>query len=342
MRARGRALRSLLTLLLVFVVLGASASGLYLYAVGGTGASQAVEVVVPKGATASAVGAILEEAGVIRSSLAFRLMASFRGTGSEIKAGVYPMRTNMRLPDVFDLLEKGPEDPTPTVTVTIPEGFRLEQVAETLAEEIGLSREAFLRVAGSGEFSLPPYLPEGAETVEGFLFPETYEFREGASPEDVINRQLEQFSLEAEGLPWDRAEGLGVTPYEVVVIASLIEREARVAEDRAKVAAVIYNRLARGMKLQIDATVLYALPQHKERLTFEDLEFPSPYNTYLHAGLPPTPIASPGIASLEAALQPADADYLYYVVIDESGRHGFTSSYQEFLRLKERARAGDG
>jgi UPF0755 protein len=133
-----------------------------------------------------------------------------------------------------------------------------------------------------------------------------------------------------------------VTPYEVVIIASLIEEEARIPEDRPKVAAVIYNRLAREMNLQIDATVLYALPRHKERLTYEDLETPSPYNTYLHPGLPPTPIASPGLASLEAALQPADADYLYYVVIDDSGRHAFTASYEEFLRFKEQAQQGGG
>lgn len=244
----------------------------------------------------------------------------------------------MRLGEVFELLELGPQDTAPTVTVTIPEGLRVEQVAETIAEQLGLSRRKFLEAATGGAYSLPPYLPPGAETVEGFLYPETYEFRTTASVEDVINRQLEQFRAEAEGLPWGRARELGVTQYEVVVIASLIEREARVDEDRAKIAAVIYNRLAKGMKLEIDATVLYALPEHKERLLFEDLEYPSPYNTYLHEGLPPGPIASPGLASLAAALRPADADYLYYVVIDESGRHGFTDSYEEFLRLKEQAK----
>jgi UPF0755 protein len=342
MRARGRALRSLLILILVFVVLGATAGGVYLYAVGGSGPSEPVEVIVPTGATAADVGDLLEDAGVIRSSLAFRLMASFRESGSEIEAGHYPMLTNMSLDEVFRLIEKGPEDTTPTVIVTIPEGYRVEQVAGRLADQLGLSQLGFIRAATSGEFELPPYLPEGTKTVEGFLFPETYEIRNGAAAQDVIMRQLEQFRLVADRLPWDRAEDLGVSPYEVVIIASLIEEEARVPEDRAKIAAVIYNRLARGMNLEIDATVLYALPRHKERLTYEDLEYPSPYNTYLHGGLPPTPIASPGLASLEAALQPADADYLYYVVIDDSGRHAFTASYDEFLRFKEQAQQGDG
>jgi UPF0755 protein len=337
MRARGRALRSLLILILLFAVLGAAAGGVYLYAVGGSGPSEPVEVIVPKGATAAEVGELLEDAGVIRSSLAFRLMASVRGTGSEIEAGHYAMLTNMSLNEVFSLIEKGPEDTTPTVTVTIPEGFRVEQVAVSLADQLDISRRGFVRAATSGEFSLPPYLPEGIKTVEGFLFPETYQIRENATTSDVITRQLDQFRVVADQLPWGNAEGLGVTPYEVVIIASLIEEEARIPEDRAKVAAVIYNRLAKGMNLEIDATVLYALGRHKDRVLYSDLEVESPYNTYLHPGLPPTPIASPGMASLEAALQPADADYLYYVVIDDSGRHAFTASYEEFLRFKEQA-----
>jgi UPF0755 protein len=339
MRARGRALRSLLILTLVILVLAGSAGGVYLYSVGGSGPSEPVKLIVPQGATASDVGGLLEEAGVIRSSLAFRLMASIRGSGSSIKAGHYEMRTNMSLDDVFLLFEKGPEDTTPTVTFTIPEGYRVEQVADRVADELGFSRRGFVGAANSGGFSLPPYLPEGTETVEGFLFPETYEIRKSAAIEDVITRQLEQFRVVAEELPWERAKALGVTPYEVVIVASMIEEEARVPEDRTKIAAVIYNRLDRGMNLEIDATVLYALPRHKERLLYEDLKIESPYNTYLHPGLPPTPIASPGQASLEAALQPADADYLYYVVIDKSGRHAFTASYEEFLRFKEQAQA---
>jgi UPF0755 protein len=340
MRARGRAVRSLLILLLVFVILGGAAGGVYLYATGGSGPSEPVEVVVPRGATAADVGVLLKEAGVIRSSLAFRLMASLRGGGSDIKAGVYPMRTNMALGEAFLLLQEGPEDRTPTVTLTVPEGFRVEQVADRIAEELGVRRQEFIGAATSGEFVLPPYLPAGTSTVEGFLFPETYEVRQSAEAEDVIAIQLEQFRRVADGLPWERAEALSVTPYEIVIIASMIEEEARVPEDRAKIAAVIYNRLAKGMNLEIDATVLYALGRHKERVLYEDLEIDSPYNTYRNAGLPPTPIASPGQASLAAALQPADADYLYYVVIDEDGRHAFTSSYEEFLRFKERAQGG--
>jgi len=342
MRARGRAIRSLLILVLVFVVLGAAAAGVYMYAIGGSGPSEPVEVIVPKGATAGEIGSLLEEAGVIRSSLAFRLMASFRGGGSDIKAGQYALRTNMPLDEVFLLIEKGPADTTPTVTVTVPEGYRVEQVADRLADELGLNRRRFIAAATSGGYALPPYLPEGTDTVEGFLFPETYEIRESGTVDDVITRLLDQFRLVAEGLPWDRTDDLGVTAYEVVIIASLIEEEARIPEDRSKIAAVIYNRLARGMNLEIDATVLYALGRHKERLLYEDLKIQSPYNTYLHPGLPPTPIASPGRASLEAALQPADADYLYYVVIDDEGHHAFTASYEEFLRFKEQAQQDAG
>jgi len=310
--------------------------GIYRYATGASGPSRPVAVEIPTGATSSDVGELLERQGVIRSSLAFRISAQLRGFGSDIQAGAYDLVTNMTIPDVFDVLEGGPL--VDTVSLTVPEGLEVGEVAGE-AGTIGLDAEAFRRAATSGRFSLPPYLPEGAETVEGFLFPKTYEFStEGLDEESVIERLLAQFVEEAESLDWGRAEDLGLTPYEVVIVASLVEREARVPGDRRKIAAVIYNRLREEMPLQIDATVQYALPEDNRELTFEDYEFDSPYNTYLHRGLPPTPIASPGLASLQAALEPADADYLYFLVVDqETGRHAFAETYDEFLRLKEDA-----
>jgi UPF0755 protein len=151
----------------------------------------------------------------------------------------------------------------------------------------------------------------------------------------VIKRLLAQFKSEVSGLPVNNYKRLGLeSPYDVVIVASMIEREARFPEDRPKIARVIYNRLSKGMALQIDATVQYALGNWRP-LTLDDLEFASPYNTYLHQGLPPTPIAAPGRASLEAALSPARGKWLYYVVIDAQGHHAFTASYDEFLRLRE-------
>jgi len=176
--------------------------------------------------------------------------------------------------------------------------------------------------------------------VEGFLFPKTYELPPDADADAVVQRLLQQFEEDAGGLEWSRADRLGLTPYEVVIVASLIEREARVEEDRRKIASVIYNRMKKGMRLQIDATVQYALPKHKPRLTYEDYEYESPYNTYLNDGLPPTPIASPGLASLEAALRPAKTKFLFYIAVDEEGHHRFTETYDEFLRVKAEVQGG--
>ena len=150
----------------------------------------------------------------------------------------------------------------------------------------------------------------------------------------MIQRLLDQFDSEAQGLDWGNAKALGVSDYEIVVIASMIEREAAVASDRAKIAAVIYNRLAIGMPLGIDATIGYIDPDPSNGLTASDFAIDSPYNTRLHAGLPPTPIASPGIASLRAALAPADVPYLYYVLCGDNGRHRFSVTYHQFLADK--------
>ena len=336
-RARGRAGRGALILLLVLVVLAAGGFGLYRYAVGGSGPARPVALEIAEGSTAADVGTPLEERGVIRSALAFRISAQLRGFGSDIQAGAYELATNMPIDSVLEVLEAGPV--IETVTVTVPEGLELPEVAATVGEALGLDARRFELAATSGRFALEPYLPEGTETVEGFLFPKTYEFgTEGLHEVPVLERLLAQFEAEAARLDWSRAEGLGLSEYEIVIVASMIEREARVSQDRSKVSAVIHNRLREGMPLQIDATVQYALPEGNRELTFEDYEYQSPYNTYLRAGLPPTPIASPGRASLEAALAPADGDFLYFVVIDpETGQHAFAETYKEFLRLREQA-----
>jgi UPF0755 protein len=221
----------------------------------------------------------------------------------------------------------------PTARLTIPEGYRLTQIAERVHEELGLDEDRFVTLSEGKEWSLEPYLPPGKGT-EGFLFPETYRFSTNTSARDVIQRLLDQFATEAEGLDWADAKALGVSDYEIVVIASMIEREAAVASDRPKIAAVIYNRLAEGMPLGIDATVGYIDPDPSDGLTASDFEIDSPYNTRLHAGLPPTPIASPGIASLRAALAPADVPYLYYVLCGDNGEHRFSVTYDQFLSDK--------
>jgi UPF0755 protein len=238
--------------------------------------------------------------------------------------------------DAFRAITKAPA-PVPTVDVTIPEGYRLTQIAERVERDLRIPAKRFLADAEDGDWSLEPYLPEG-KPLEGFLSPNTYEFaKRGSSPDDVIRRLLEEFRVEADGLPWSRAEDdLGLSPYELVVVASMIEEEARVDRDRPLIAAVIYNRLRKGMTLGIDATVAYVDPDPSDGLTESDFHIDSPYNTRTHSGLPPTPIASPGLASLRAALQPANVDYLYYVLCGADGHHVFSTSYHQFLSDKAR------
>lgn len=335
-RGRGSAGRGLLVFFLVLILLTSGAFAFYRYSTGASGPSRPVAIEIPEGSTASDVGQLLAEANVVRSALAFRLSAGFEGLEESLLAGRYDMRTNMTVDQALSALEAGPI--VKTVTVTIPEGLEVEEIAAEVGEVLEVPPQAFVDSATGGDHSLPPYLPEGTESLEGFLFPKTYEFDPQAQADQVIATLLAQFEEEASTLDWSKAEDLRLTPYELVTVASLIEREARAEEDRGKVSAVIHNRLAEGMALQIDATIQYALPEDNRLLTEADYGFESPYNTYLNPGLPPTPIASPGLASLEAALNPADEDYLYFLVVDpETGAHEFAETYDEFLRLKDEA-----
>lgn len=288
------------------------------------------------GASGATVVEDLHEAGVVRCAAVTRWDLRRSGLADEIRAGTYELTTNMAPAEVFAALTAPPPE-VPTDRLTVPEGYRITQIAERVEEQLGIPARRFLAAIERENWSLPPYLPREARSPEGFLFPETYEFRaEGTTSADVIERLLEEFRSVAADLPWENAEALGVTPYEVVVIASMIEEEARVDGDRALIAAVIYNRLAAGMTLGIDATLQYVDPDPSNGLVTSDFEIVSPYNTRLSGGLPPTPIASPGLASLRAALEPADVTFLYYVLCGDDGSHAFSDTYGEFLRNKDR------
>jgi UPF0755 protein len=325
-----------LAVVLAIVCLGFAASRYYGWCQEASGPKDPVTFVVRDGQSGSAVVDRLHERDVLRCELVSKWLLRRSGAEGELRAGTFELTTNMTPDEAFEVLTTPPE-PVPTVRVTIPEGYRLTQIAERVHESLGIPAKAFMNAADSRNWSLPPYLPEDAESIEGFLFPETYEFAKGQTrPSDVIRELLDQFAVEAENLPWDRAEELGVTPYEVVVIASMIEKEAALEEERALIAGVIYNRLAIPMTLGIDATLLYDDPTPDGQLSFSDLEFDSPYNTRINPGLPPTPIASPGRASLEAALSPADTDFLFYVLCGEDGHHefGLTAAEHEANRIK--------
>ncbi|MFN2544988.1 MAG: endolytic transglycosylase MltG [Actinomycetota bacterium] len=331
-RGRRRGLKLLIAFLLLVLVVGTSAFTYYRWCQGGSGPQRAVTLTIPRGASGGDVVSLLHDKGVVRCGLVSRFELKRRG--GTIEAGTYHLTTNMTLDQAFDRIQAGPSEP-PSTRFTIPEGWRLTQIAARAQEVLGVSSKDFLAAAHSGDYALEPYLPAGTGSLEGFLFPNTYRFPvRGVTSGDVIRKLLDEFGSEARVLPWAKSRSLGVSDYQVVVVASMIEREARVEGDRSKIAAVIYNRLKIGMPLGIDATIQYIDPDPSDGLTDSDLHIDSPYNTRLHTGLPPTPIASPGLASLRAALQPAQVDYLYYVLCGADGHHEFTSSYDQFLVLK--------
>jgi UPF0755 protein len=332
-RRRGGVILLIVILLLVGLVV--AAGGWWTWATAASGRQDKIVVVIPAGSTGAQVADILKKADVIRSTFAFKVMSRFRGFSKGFEAGTYTnLTTNMSVSAALTALKAGPL-PQKSLSAVFPEGLTVAQIAERVQDQLGIPKKDFIAAAQSGTFSLPPYLPKGSKNIEGFLFPKKYEFLAGVSADDVIQKMLDQFAKEVGGLAWGDYKKLGLkSRYDVVIVASMIEREAKFDEDRAKIARVIYNRLKKAPRLlQIDATVQYALNKYGP-LLLEDLKVQSPYNTYLHPGLPPTPIASPGLASIEAALAPADGNWMYYLVCDADGHHAFTNSYAEFLRLK--------
>jgi UPF0755 protein len=223
--------------------------------------------------------------------------------------------------------------------LTIPEGYDLTEIAAAVGRLPGLSAARFLQAVRSGAVR-SQFEPAGSNNLEGLIFPDTYFVDQGENEQAVLQTMVNRFDQVATAANLANSQATnGLSPYQTVVLASLIEREAKVPQDRAKIARVVLNRLSANMRLQIDATVEYAEGVHKTRLLDSDLQTPSPYNTYLHAGLPPAPIASPGQASLQAALAPAPGTWLYYVLISPDGRHGFATTQAEFNQLLAQAHA---
>jgi UPF0755 protein len=258
-----------------------------------------------------------------------------KGAGS-FQAGEYELRRRMAMGAALTALQDGPE--IVFSRLIIPEGFTLTEMADVVGKLPGRSGERFLELARSGTIR-SKWQPASVSTLEGLLFPDTYLVTDEEDEAAIIRRLVARFDDVASDV--GLAEGprpAGLDAYQTIVAASLVETEGKVPGDRPLIASVIENRLERKMKLQIDATVLYALGRHKARVLFKDLEVDSPYNTYKVDGLPPTPIGAPGRASLEAMLHPADEDYLYYVLIDDNGRHAFARTPAEFERLKAESR----
>ncbi len=299
-------------------------------------AGSEVRITVTPGQSTADIGKVLHQRGVIGNAGVFSYYARLKGADS-IKAGDFVFHHNEHMGDVIKILEKG--GIVERDRVTVPEGLTLSEIAAKVGEIPGRSAERFLAAAKSGAVR-SQFQPAGSTNLEGLILPETYLVDRKDDETAILTRMVNAFDeyVTSIGLPTAAAR-LQLTPYEAIVTASLVEREARVDEDRAPIARVIYNRLSRGMPLQIDATVQYALGKQKERLLLKDLEIDSPYNTYKIPGLPPAPIASPGRESLQAVVDPPPSPYIYYVLADANGKHAFAATPAEFERFKAEARA---
>jgi UPF0755 protein len=336
-----------------FLVLAGLAGGLFwldenLFA-DAVEAGQPVTYTVERGASVRAVADDLAELGVVRSAVRLRLAADDAGLAASLQPGVFEFETGMEIDAALAVLAAGPLAP-PTIRFTVQEGLTVEQTLERLAQQfdaygVPAFRDVLIErlTAGgneSGVLRLPEWVPEPGdasasivEPFEGLLWPQTYEVEDDATPLEVLQLMVDQLIREYAAIPPEQlaaAEERGLSPYDVLTMASLVERETRVDAERDTVAGVIANRLQEGMRLQIDASVIYAIPDHDGNLSLDDLEYDSAYNTYVSDGLPPTPISGVGTAALRAAFAPADVEYRFYVLSTAcDGSHVFAETLDE-------------
>jgi UPF0755 protein len=287
------------------------------------------EFVVPNGASLGDVVARLDSAGILAHPEAFRLLARLRGDEAGIQSGQFRFPAHQTSDEILRRLVSGAVD---ALWVTFPEGYTARQMGARLAARSLGSASAFDR------YTAHAHLVVGGvrtRSLEGFLFPSTYLVPTGARPGRIAQILTDQFFRELPANAAAKARALGLDVPQVITVASLIEREAQADDERALMAGVYYNRLRAGMPLQVDATIEYIFPEHHAVITRRDLEIDSPYNTYRYTGLPPTPIANPGQASIDAAFNPVRSKYLYYV-FKGNGHHAFAQTLEEHNANVER------
>ena len=289
---------------------------------GSGGDGEQVAVSIPEGSSVAGIGKILNEAGVTGSPRAWTIYTRLNPP-DDIQAGDYTLSKGMSFPDAIDVLVEGPT-PLPVTKITIPEGLWLTEIAERVTEA-GLDGDAFLGLATDGSVR-SQWQPEGVTTLEGLLYPDTYFLGPDNTEADLLQAMIDRFDEQMASIDLtNTAPSAGLTPYEAIVMGSLIEGEAKLPADRANISSVMHNRIEKGMPLQIDATVIYAMGDRVSRVLYDDLEIDSPFNTYQNKGLPPSPIAASRVESIDAAVHPAATDYIYYMVISSDGAHGFAS-----------------
>lgn len=295
-----------------------------------TVAEKRIHIKINAGMSTGEIADQLESKGVITSSLKFRILSRIRGYDGQMKPGTYVFSAGLTDEEVFEKILNGEKF---IVNFTIPEGFGVKNIAERLYEIDLADKEDFLEAAK--DFEPFPYMKKHDDVIfaaEGFLFPDTYSVESDSSVEDILNMMAKEFDKKLTPAMREKAKEMNLSIYDLVTLASLVEREVRYPVDRPIVAQVFLKRLKINMPLQTDASLQYLMDAPKEDVSIEDTKIDSPYNTYQNAGLPPGPVASPGIESIKAVLNPADTDFLFFVA-DRDGHNHYSSTYEEHMEL---------
>lgn len=290
--------------------------------------SEPVTIIIKQGMSANEIAALLRQQGLIKNATLFRMYVHWSGFSNSLQAGEYTFTPDMNMPKMITMLAKGEVSYS---QITIPEGLTIEQIAALLESKQIVNAAKFKAAAKDYQ----PFAYIDADTrvgykPEGFLFPDTYRVPRGVKEEELLQFMVSEFDRNFTPQMREKAKKQGLTIREVMILASLVEKEARIEKDRPVIAGVFLNRIRQAMPLQSCATIQYLLGYPKAELTIKDTEIPSPYNTYLNMGLPPGPIANAGTASIMAVLEPALTDYLYFVA-DNEGVHHFSKTYDEHL-----------
>ncbi len=296
---------------------------------------------VPKGAGTKQIAKLLEEAELINKSYAFVAAAKRLKLDDKLKAGDYKLKKSMTTEQIVQKIAAG-EVYIDLVKVTIPEGFEYVEIADRLEKMALIDRAKFDDLAENYNFDYRFLTPEREyeHRLEGFLYPATYDIKAGSDELTILKTMLDTFDKHFTEQYYQRATELGYTVDQIVTLASVVERECVVADELKQISAVFHNRLNDEYKLEADSTVQYITKERKEKMLNSDIAVDTPYNTYMYPGLPPSPICSPSIAAIEAALYPADSKLYYFVVTgDNDGRHNFSETYQQHLKYKREAEA---
>lgn len=326
--------KKLTKLVTVFALLGLAFALVLVYLGSPAAGGDPVTVSIPAQSSTGQIAGQLEENKLIHSATYFKLYTKIMGADRSLRPGTYTFEGAENLSQIIDKLKEGSTD---LISFTVPEGLNLEQTVNLLDSQGIATREKLLAAMEDPELEFKYFedLPEGANRLEGFLFPDTYTIDAETRPVEIVQLMLDRFTEVYEGEYESRAQELDMTNLQAITLASIVEREAKVSQDRPLVSAVFHNRLEKNMRLQSCATVQYALGEVKLVLYNTDLQIESPYNTYRNLGLPPGPIAAPGEDSLKAALYPADVSYLYFVA-KADGSHVFNDTFQEHTEAKNK------